>query len=388
VKIAITNPTNWPYLRRGVERFINEGATFLSERGHDVTIITGKPGKTELVKRDGFTTIYYRRLWHPSFGRFGLLEFHAFFLPALLHLLGGHYDIVLCCTFMDGFAAKLARLVTGTPYVFVCFAIPPKVQHFRSLTLRGAIYRRTVMSADGLAGLSNYVKNYMYKRWGVDANVLPVPIDMRQWTHLQRTPGDRAIVLCAAALDDPRKGARVLFRAFDRLKVRRPGLQLQLAWSIGTELKSTLLELVSPQWRCDIQFLDSDDDVRSLVARATIAVLPSLWEAQGLILLEALAAGIPVVGTRDGALPEIINSPHVGRLFDPGTETIYEPTNVEGLELAMDECLELSRLPETADHCRKCAEEWGWERQGPRWEKFLYSIAAKRRCVAAKESGT
>jgi hypothetical protein len=44
VKIAITNPTNWPYLRRGVERFINEGAPYLSRLGHEVTVVSGKPG--------------------------------------------------------------------------------------------------------------------------------------------------------------------------------------------------------------------------------------------------------------------------------------------------------------------------------------------------------
>jgi phosphatidyl-myo-inositol alpha-mannosyltransferase len=365
---------------------MNEAAQFLSQSGHEVTIITGKPGRTELVRENGFTTIYCRRLWHPSFSKIGFLEFHAFFFPALARLLVGNYDVVLCCTFMDGFAAKLARLVTGTPYIFSCFAIPPKVQHYRSLSLKGAIHGRAVTGADGVSGLSKYVAGYLDRRWGVQAAILPVPITMSQWTHLERPPGERPVILCAAALDDPRKGAKVLFRAFDRLKNRRPDLQLQLAWSINSGLRDTLLELVSPQWREDIQFLETGTDVRSLVARATIAVLPSLWEAQGLILLEALAAGIPVVGTRDGAIPEIINSPKVGRLFDPGTETVYEPTNVEGLVQALDECLELSRLPETAELCRLCAYEWGWEKQGPRWEEFLRRIAARKNRSAIQES--
>ena len=104
MRIAITSPTNWPYVRRGAERFINELAGYLASRGHSVTIICGKPGKSELVNGNGYTTRYCRRWWHPVFAKLGLLEFHMFFFPCLLHLLWNRYDAVLCLTFMDAFA--------------------------------------------------------------------------------------------------------------------------------------------------------------------------------------------------------------------------------------------------------------------------------------------
>ena len=46
MNIAITNPTNWPHVRRGAERFINELAAFLAARGHRATVISSKPGPT------------------------------------------------------------------------------------------------------------------------------------------------------------------------------------------------------------------------------------------------------------------------------------------------------------------------------------------------------
>jgi hypothetical protein len=130
MRIAITNPTYWPYLRRGVERFMNDFAIYLKHRRHEVTIITGKPGKTEVVVDNGVTVIYCRRLWHPVLMKLGILEFHPFFFTALARLLRRKYDVVFCCTFMDGFAAQLARSITGTPYTFTCFAQPrcPELQ--------------------------------------------------------------------------------------------------------------------------------------------------------------------------------------------------------------------------------------------------------------------
>jgi glycosyltransferase involved in cell wall biosynthesis len=84
-----------------------------------------------------------------------------------------------------------------------------------------------------------------------------------------------------------------------------------------------------------------------------------------------------VVCTRDGALPEILTDPSVGRLFDPGSGTVYEPTNLDGLVQALDEALDLSVLPETSSNCRAYVEQFSWEQQGPRWEDVLRRVAAK-----------
>ena len=137
-------------------------------------------------------------------------------------------------------------------------------------------------------------------------------------------------------------------RAFDRLKAKRPDVQLQIAWTLKPDLQEELISLVSPSWRSDVHFLGTDVDIARLFACASVSVLPSLWESQGLVVLESLAAGTPVVCTRDGALAEVLTDPSIGRLFDPGPNTVYEPTNLDGLVQALDEALDLSLLPETS----------------------------------------
>ncbi|MCX6623459.1 MAG: glycosyltransferase family 4 protein [Acidobacteria bacterium] len=274
MRIAITNPTNWPYLRRGVERFINEGATYLTRLGHEVTVVCGTPGKSETIVRDGFTTRYYRRMWHPWFLKIGYLEFHAFFFPALAHLLTHKYDVVLCCTFMDAFAAQIARRFTGTPYVFCAFAIPPPIQYFRTLTLKGAIYKRAIRRADRFVGISNYVLDYFHDRWGANGMRIPVPIDTGHNRLRDSAPSGPPVILCAAAIDDARKGGLVLMNAFNMVKTKWPDAILQITWTIRSEYEQSLLDLVRPEWRKDIHFLGTDVALPPLYRNATVCVLP------------------------------------------------------------------------------------------------------------------
>ena len=56
--------------------------------------------------------------------------------------------------------------------------------------------------------------------------------------------------------------------------------------------------------------------VASVYREAWVSVLPSVGEALGLVLVEALACGTPVVGSRLDGIPEVIDRNEIGRLFD------------------------------------------------------------------------
>jgi phosphatidylinositol alpha-mannosyltransferase len=299
-------------------------------------------------------------------------------------LLARRYDVVLCATFLDTFAATLARRVTGTPCLFLVNSPPPPVQYFRSLTVGGGIVRRAMRDADELLAVSRYMQELLAEKYGRPGVQLPVPVDMGRFPLSRTRDHDRPIILCAAALGDERKGGRLLFEAFDRLKETRPTVRLQIGSPVDESVERELLGLVSPRWRKDVEFLsDPALDLPSAFGRAAISVLPSLWEAFGMVVVESMATGTPAVGTRDGALPELICDEGVGRLFDPGPSTGAAPTNVEGLVRAMDEALTLSRDPDTALRCRARADEFSWVRQGPRYEELF-----QRLCVTARGSGS
>jgi glycosyltransferase involved in cell wall biosynthesis len=66
----------------------------------------------------------------------------------------------------------------------------------------------------------------------------------------------------------------------------------------------------------DVIFTGSRDDVENIIPSCDVLVLPSFSESFGLVLIEALACGKPVIGSNVGGITEIITE-DVGLLVDP-----------------------------------------------------------------------
>jgi N-acetyl-alpha-D-glucosaminyl L-malate synthase BshA len=67
-----------------------------------------------------------------------------------------------------------------------------------------------------------------------------------------------------------------------------------------------------------VHFLGKIDSVAPLLASADVFLLPSASESFGLSALEALASGVPVVGTAAGGMPEVVRNGETGVLCEPG----------------------------------------------------------------------
>lgn len=76
-----------------------------------------------------------------------------------------------------------------------------------------------------------------------------------------------------------------------------------------------------------VRLLGQRDDVQQLMLGADALVHPARWEGFGLVLLEAMRAGLPVISTRVGAIPEVVADQHSGILV--------EPDNVSALAASM-----------------------------------------------------
>ncbi|MGI0132822.1 MAG: glycosyltransferase family 4 protein [Thermoplasmata archaeon] len=64
--------------------------------------------------------------------------------------------------------------------------------------------------------------------------------------------------------------------------------------------------------------VERDADFRAIFRSATLFVLPSEWEAFGLVLLEAMAAGVPIIATGVGGVPEVLAQGRAGRIVPFG----------------------------------------------------------------------
>ena len=126
---------------------------------------------------------------------------------------------------------------------------------------------------------------------------------------------DALIVVYAGRLW-PGKGLLDLWEAFRACIERHPRAILLLAGEgeMGAELIRRRAEV---PWGAAIQLLGYRDDLPRILAAADLFVLPSHREALGIVLLEAMTAGLPVVATRTGGIPEVVEDGRTGILVPP-----------------------------------------------------------------------
>lgn len=84
-------------------------------------------------------------------------------------------------------------------------------------------------------------------------------------------------------------------------------------------LLKNLKEKVQKENVSDVYFTGSREDVERIIPSADVLVLPSFSESFGLVLIEALACGKPVIGSKVGGIQEII-TPNVGLLINPNDD--------------------------------------------------------------------
>lgn len=114
--------------------------------------------------------------------------------------------------------------------------------------------------------------------------------------------------------------------------------------------------------------LDDQSALARAYGEAWVAALPSSSEAFGLVLAESLACGTPVVGYRDGAIPELIDRPELGRVFDR-----LEP---HAVAQSLLEAIELAGRPDTREECRRHAEQYSSERCSERYAELYRELVA------------
>jgi glycosyltransferase involved in cell wall biosynthesis len=108
----------------------------------------------------------------------------------------------------------------------------------------------------------------------------------------------------------------------------------------------------------------SRPDVASLLRSASVAVVPSRWETQGVAALEALCCGVPVVASAAGGLPEVVG-PGDGLLVPPGQPAALAAALLRAVETDWDR-------PAIA---ARAAARHGYEAIGARWRAIYEEVA-------------
>jgi len=142
---------------------------------------------------------------------------------------------------------------------------------------------------------------------------------------------DEALLLGLVCRLVEEKGVHYALDALRQIKLDFPQAQLVIA---GDGEKAAELKRLSAALGIadSVYWLGWRDDVADLMSAFDLLIFPSLWEGFGLVLLEAMAARLPIVASRVSAIPEVV--------IDGETGLLFEPRDVSGLVNALTRLLE------------------------------------------------
>jgi len=190
--------------------------------------------------------------------------------------------------------------------------------HYRSFVLR-TWFR--ILGAAGLQfiAITEHVRRYLINSVGVASD------NVRTITYGIPRPARREISRAEYGLTDTefvigfvgrltaQKNIPLLLKAM----AQRPSARCVI---VGDgELKAQLQDLAQSLGCRNVTFLGAQPRAAGLMPLFDVLCLPSLWEGLGVVLVEAMLQGVPIIASRAGAIPEVLDEGRAGMLIDPSS---------------------------------------------------------------------
>ena len=230
--------------------------------------------------------------------------------------------ILHCYLFRANFLGRIAGRVAGVPIIISSIRTIEREKRYQLL-----LDRMTSFMVDRYVAVSQAVKDFSVDH-GIPAKkcvVIYNGVDLttrgsrtecvKLREELKITSYDHILLTIGRLRAE--KGYGVLLRSLMRMREKVPSLKLLM---VGKGEEELHLKRYSQQHRLDdlIVFMGEREHVGKLLSLADIVVLSSLWEGMPNVLLEAMAAGKPVVATQVGGVPEVVVQGETGILVPPG----------------------------------------------------------------------
>ncbi|MDO8601239.1 MAG: glycosyltransferase [bacterium] len=329
---------------------IAEGVALRRGSGQaEIFVVTGKVKNQSEKEEAGGVKIFRTSLFalsnlsaSPLIYTLSLLPF--VFCKSLALIKKEKIDILHCQGFLSSFLGFWLSKLTGVPYI----ATVQRLEGRRN-PIKNFIYRNAVLCIGASRAIGEYFKQIGCK----NIEVIPNGIDLERFKNLEIKPHQGFVVITVARLEKV-KGTEYLIGAFDLLMsdfLGKSDIRLSIIGD-GSERKN-LEDLVKKLGLAErVKFLGEipNEKIPEYLAGADCFVLPSLKEGFGIAVLEAMAAGVPVIASRVGGILDIIEDGKTGLLIEPGNpeeiakaiSKIYQDSTLRG-QLINNAMAELKR---------------------------------------------
>ncbi len=236
------------------------------------------------------------------------------------------------CDLIVGFDMDGYRIAgrTGLPHVAsIKGVIADEMRFERGLTrLTMSVQARCeaahVRRADLVVTTSRYAAQRLQQLYGIQEtpSIVPELIDLEVWRELfarhAAEPAPGKFTVLSVCRFYPRKRLHLLLGAAERLRAEIPELEFRI---VGNGPQRARLQALSHAKRLEntVTWLGdlSQAELAREYNRCDLFCLPSVQEGFGIVFLEAMAAGKPIVAARAGAVPEVVEQ---GLLVEPESE--------------------------------------------------------------------
>lgn len=311
-KVLLVTPYFPPQLG-GVEMYVFNMATQLRAHGWDVVVATTQKGVGMSSTVEQGLRIYHLPYLYKAFNT-PLNPLWYFQLRNIMRIerpdiVNAHAPVV--------FLSDVAAIASGgIPFVLTYHAgTMQKNTWFADLIIglyETIILPATVRRAKKIICSSQFVRNSIFARCNGKVAVVTPGVDVEAFTEdisIQKNQHEITFI-CSLARMHKLKGFHVLTAAIELLAPKMPDISLKVVGEKGTT-SSSRVRFVGPKKGKEL--------VRE-IQTTDVLVLPSLAPAEsfGMVLIEAMACAVPVIGTEAGGIPEVVRDGEDGYIVPPG----------------------------------------------------------------------
>lgn len=357
----------------GTENHVTNLMEHLTVRGHDVSLLTRQGPRTGLFGVKIKVFVVGKNLHEsdhsyetpiPLYFHTFLFMIKSFFLLCYLRVFRGlAFDVISVHFATEAVVARLFRFLFGTPYVFV-------QEGYTFLEANEA------KKADASIAISEDMVRNIRKIHGYQPKYLPVGVGLERFNLEIDGTEERRInigrfekLIISVGRIEPRKDYPTLIEAARIIKQKNLHFRFLIVGD-GIDYDKIDRNIKSLGLAEEVLMLGavSEEEKAKLYRACDLFVLPTLYEGFGIVFVEAMASGLPVVSTDVGAVAEVVD----------GAGVLVGPRDPHALAMAIEEVAEdVNLYNKLKSKAVVAAQNYDWNKLIVEYESVYQSVIKK-----------